>query len=142
VVSTIVVGMTIVVQLLAGRYLDKATTSKERTLKIGSTLYALGWILKIFVLSVTHVFLVGLYHNIVKIFTKTPFSAIIYDMSAEQGEYVDEFTVLREIAGHAGRTVCLVLVSLLAIWVPIGWTFLFAAVASIALNLVYRIQPR
>jgi MFS family permease len=142
VVSTIVVGLTIMVQLIVGRYLDKATTSKARTLQIGSTLYALGWVLKIFVLSVTHVFLVGLYHNIVKIFTKTPFSAIIYDMSAEQGKYVDEFTVLREMSVHAGRASCLVLVSILAIFVPIGWTFLLAAIASIALNVVYRIQPQ
>lgn len=140
-VSTVVVGLTIVVQLVAGKYLDRATTSKERTLQIGSTLYAVGWILKIFVLSVTHVFLVGLYHNIVKIFTKTPFSAIIYDMSAEQGKYVDEFTVLREMAGHTGRAACLISVSVLAIWVPIGWTFVLAAAASIALNVVYRIQP-
>lgn len=137
-VSTIVVGATIVIQLFMGRYLDRNAGSKEKTLRVGSLLYAIGWILKIFVLSAAHVFFVGLYHNIVKIFTKTPFSAIIYDMSAEQGQYVDEFTVVREMAGHSGRAACLIVVSALTLFIPIGWTFVIAAAASIALNLVYR----
>lgn len=139
-VSTIIVGATILVQLFAGSYIDKKKNSKEHTLKVGSTLYAIGWILKIFVLSTAHVFVIGLYHNIVKIFTATPYSAILYDLSAEQGKYVDEFTVLREMAGHLGRATCLVLVSLLTLFIPIGWTFVIAAAASIALNLVYRLH--
>ncbi|USN92021.1 MAG: MFS transporter [Candidatus Nomurabacteria bacterium] len=139
-VSTVVVGVTIVLQLLVGKHLDKDYSTKEKTLRIGSTLYALGWILKIFVLSAVHVFFVGLYHNIVKIFTKTPFSAILYDMSAEQGKYVDEFTVLREIASHFGRAFSLTVISILTFFIPIGWTFVIAAVASIALNFVYRMQ--
>lgn len=137
-ISTVIVGATIVIQLLVGRYLDKETSSKERTLRIGSTLYAVGWILKIFVLSTLHVFVIGLYHNIVKIFTATPYSAILYDMSADKGDYVDEFTVLREMAGHLGRAACLVVISVIAVFIPLAWTFVLAAVASIALNLVYR----
>lgn len=139
-VSTVVVGSTIAIQLFLGGKLDKGKDSKEKTLRVGSTLYAIGWIFKIFVLSAAHVFFVGLYHNIVKIFTQTPFSAILYDMSADQGKYVDEFTVLREMASHAGRGLCLVVISILALFIPIGWTFLIAAVASIALNLVYRLH--
>jgi YQGE family putative transporter len=141
-ISTIVVGSTIVIQLFVGKYLDKKGSSKEKTLKVGSTLYAIGWILKIFVLSAAHVFFVGLYHNIVKIFTKTPFSTILYDMSAEQGKYVDEFTVLREMAGHSGRAICLIVVSILTVFIPLGWTFAIAAVASISLNLVYRVHNK
>lgn len=141
-VSTIVVGATIFIQIFMGRYLDKHKDSKEKTLRIGSTLYAVGWIFKIFVLSAAHVFFVGLYHNIVKIFTKTPFSAILYDMSAEQGKYVDEFTVLREMASHSGRAVSLIVIAILAFYIPIGWTFVIAATASIALNLVYRLEAR
>ena len=139
-VSTVIVGATIAVQLFLGQYLDKHKGSEGKTLKVGSTLYAIGWILKIFVLSTLHVFVIGLYHNIVKIFTKTPYSAIIYDMSAEQGGYVDEFTVLREMAGSLGRASCLVVISLMSILIPIGWTFVLAAMASIALNVVYRAQ--
>lgn len=139
-VSTIVVGTTILIQLFLGRHLDRQAGAKERMLRIGSSLYAFGWILKIFVISTAQVFFVGLYHNIVKIFTKTPFSAILYDMSAEQGKYVDEFTVLREMAMHCGRAASLIIISGLTLIVPIGWTFIIAAAASIALNMVYRIQ--
>lgn len=139
-VSTIVVGSTIIIQLFLGNHLDKKSDSKQKTLKIGSSLYAIGWILKIFVLSAAHVFFVGLYHNIVKIFTKTPFSAILYDMSADQGKYVDEFTVLREMSSHLGKFSSLILISILSIYINLGWTFLIAAVASIALNLIYRLH--
>lgn len=139
-VSTIIVALTIVLQLLVGRYLDAKSDNKLKTLGWASKLYALGWIAKIFVLSALHVFVVGLYHNVVKIFTKTPFSAILYDMSAEQGKYVDEFTVLREMAGHSGRTLGLVAIAILSFYVPVAWTFLIAAAASLALNLVYQIS--
>ena len=94
---------------------------------------------KIFVLSTVHVFVVGLYHNIAKIFTQTPFSAILYDMSAEQGKYVDEFTVLREMAGHSGRALGLLAVSLLSFYVPLAWTFVIAALASLAMSMVYQV---
>lgn len=138
-VSTAIVAVTIVLQLALGRYLDKREGSSFKTLEWGSKLYALGWVARIFVLSAAHVFLVGLYHNIMRIFTKTPFSAILYDMSAEQGKYVDEFTVLREMSAHSGRTLSLVAVSILSFYVPIAWTFIIAALASLAMNMVYQI---
>ena len=136
-VSTIVVAVTVGVQLLLGKYLDTHVGSLEKTLKMGSSLYAIGWIVKIFVLSTLQVFLVGLYHNLVRIFTRTPFLSILYDRSAEQGNYVDEITVLREMAQHLGRASSLILIALLSIFIPIEWTFVIAAGASIALNLVY-----
>lgn len=135
--STVIVAVTIVLQIFVGKYLDKKGDNKIKTLKTGSVLYALGWILKIFIFSAAQVFFVGLYHNIVKIFTKTPFTAIIYDMSADQGRYVDEFTVVREMTGHTGRAVSLIVISLLSLTMPIEWTFVLAAGASIALNMVY-----
>jgi MFS family permease len=140
-ISTIIVGATILLQLLLGKYLDKHQDSREKTLRVGSSLYAIGWILKIFVLSAAQVFFVGLYHNIVKIFTKTPFSTILFDLSGDQGKYVDEFTVLREISAHSGRTAALIVVSVLSLIIPIGWTFILAAAASIALNFVYHVRP-
>jgi MFS family permease len=138
--STVIVGITIILQLLLGRYMDGKSDTKEKTLKVGSTLYAIGWVFKIFVLSAGQVFFVGLYHNVVKIFTQTPFSAIMYDMSADQGSLVDEYTVLREMANHSGRATALIAVALLTLFIPLGWTFLIAAAASLALNFVYTAQ--
>jgi len=139
-ISTIIVGVTIVLQLLLGRYLDGKGHDKTRTLKVGSFLYAIGWILKIFVLSAAQVFFVGLYHNIVRIFSHTPFSAIVYDMSADQGSLVDEYTVIREMANHLGRASALLGVAILTLYIDIGWTFFIAVAASLALNMVYTAQ--
>ncbi|MFT5037336.1 MAG: MFS family permease [Candidatus Azotimanducaceae bacterium] len=141
-ISTVIVGVTIVLQLMVGKYLDAKKGSKERTLRVGSTMYAIGWIIKIFVLSTLQIFFVGLYHNIAKIFTQTPFTALIYDMSADQGKYIDEFTVLREMAGHLGRTLSLVIIVIATFYVSIEWTFIIAAIASLALNMVYRISQK
>ncbi|HMA77817.1 MAG TPA: MFS transporter [Candidatus Paceibacterota bacterium] len=137
--STVIVGLTIVIQLALGKYLDKEKGSSEKTLGWGSKLNAVGWVARIFVLSATHVFFVGLFHNVVRMFTRTPFQAILYDMSAEQGKYVDEFTVLREMANHSGRALSLLTIAVLSLYVPIAWTFVIAALASLAMNMVYHI---
>ena len=59
ILSTFIVGVTIVGQLLVGKYLDAKGDNKVNTLKRGSVLYAIGWIIKIFVLSATQIFFVG-----------------------------------------------------------------------------------
>ena len=137
-ISTVIVAVTIVLQLVVGNYIDKMSSHKHKTLRWGTFLTALGWIFKIFVLSAAQVFFVGLYHNIVKIFLKTPFSAILYDMSAEQGKYIDEFTVLREMSTHIARALALTATAVATLYIPIGWTFVLAAAASIAINMVYQ----
>lgn len=136
--STVIVLLTIGLQLAIGRYIDRGKGQAVKTLRYGSFFYSLGWLLKIFVLSSLQVFLIGLYHNITKIFTVTPMHSILYDMTGDQTRYVDELTVLREMANHIGRVISLILVMVLALFVTINWTFLIAAAASIAFNMVYR----
>ena len=136
--STVIVAVTIVVQLIVGRYIDKKGENKIQTLKRGSLLYAAGWIAKIFVLSATQIFFVGLYHNIAKIFIKTPYSAILYDMSGEQGRYVDEFTVMKEMASHFGRVLALLVMVVLTFFISIEWTFLIGVIAALAVNAIYQ----
>lgn len=136
-VYTLVAFVSIIIQLLIGKYLDGSKGHKRKTLKVGSMLYALGWVVKIFVLSATQIFFVGLYHSITKIFTKTPFEAMFYDMSADQGHYVDEFSVLREMAVHIGRFLSLSLVAVLTLFISLKWTFLIAAGATLLLNILY-----
>ncbi|MFT7645239.1 MAG: MFS family permease, partial [Candidatus Paceibacteria bacterium] len=135
--SAVIVSATIIIQLFIGNRFDLHGLSKKRTLQIGSSLYALGWIIKIFILSAAHVFFVGLFHNLARIFTKTPFMAIMYDMSGDQGDYVDEFTVLRELALHMGKIFSLLAISVLTLFIPLAWTFMIAAIASIALNFIH-----
>lgn len=136
--STVIVAITIGLQFFIGRYLDKEKGNSIKTLKVGSLFYAIGWVVKIFVLSAAQVFFVGLYHNVTKIFTKTPFSALMYDLSGEHSRYVDEYTVVREMAGHIGRTLSLVAIISISFFFPINYTFIIAAVASLALNMIAR----
>lgn len=137
ILSTVILGMTIVIQLLLGKHLDKGGVSKSVMLKRGSVFYAIGWVIKIFVLSATQIFFIGLYHNITKIFIKTPYSTILYDMSGEQGQYVDEFTVMREMASHTGRALALFAMLGLTFYFSIEWTFVIGAIASLLVNVIY-----
>lgn len=137
-VSTLIVGATILLQLFVGKRIDAKFGSSARILKRGSVFYALGWLFKIFVISATQVFLVGMYHSITKIFTKTPYNSLLYDMSGEQGHYVDEFTVMKEMANHAGRVLAIVVMVVLTFSVPFAWVFVIGAVASLLFNMLYH----
>jgi len=134
-ISTFVVAATVFLQLFAGRFSDK--NSKDRVLKYGSILYSLGWILKIFIGTAFQIFIFDTFHKFTRSFLRIPFDAITYEITADQGHYVDEFTVLHEIAISIGRIAMYILVIILAFFVPLKWVFLLAALASIAVNIVH-----
>lgn len=138
ILSTLIVFVTIGIQLFLGRYIDKSSKKKRSFLQLGSFFDSVGWIAKIFVLSTTHIFVAGLYHNVTKIFTKTSYNTIIVDMTADQGHYADEFTVIREMAIHLGRAFALVVIGFMTLYLPLQWTFLLGAFAVLALNVANR----
>lgn len=129
--SSLIVGATVLMQYMFGHYLDRFG-KKHQMLKVGSILYALGWIVKIFVITSFHVFVAGLYHKITKVVTDTSYDAIFYDLAADQGHYVDEFTVLSEMALQVGKIISLIAVAILASIVSLKWTFIIGAIASLA----------
>jgi MFS family permease len=131
--SSFIVGVTVLLQYMFGHYLDRMGR-KHQMLKAGSILYALGWLVKIFVITAFHVFIVGLYHKIAKVVTDTSYDAIFYELAADQGHYVDEFTVLSEMAMQVGRLVALGSVAVLVTFVSLNWTFVIGAIASLALT--------
>jgi len=133
-VTALIVLVSIVVQLIVGKYLDNDKNNAITALKRGSVFHAFGWLLKMFVFTSLHVFVVGLYHNITRIFVRTPYNTMLYDASGDQGHYVDEFTVLREAAHHSGRVLALLAITLLAFYVPLEITFIIGVVASLLLN--------
>ncbi len=134
-ISTFIIGVTIIVQLSTGSYIDGK--GKKKTLRLGSALYSLGWFIKIFVATGFHIFAAGIYHNIVKIFTQTPFDTLVYEMAADQGHYIDEFTAIREIAINIGKVLMLIVALGISLFYSIEVTFIFAAVSSLLLNMVY-----
>lgn len=136
-ISTLIVITAVLLQYLVGKNIDDRPGEKNRILRTGSLLYSLGWILKIFVITAGHIFVVGAYHQIVDIFTRTPFQALKYEMAADQGHYVDEFTVIYEMALQLGKIFGIAGIIIISFYLPIQWTFILAAGASIMLNFIW-----
>ncbi len=135
VISTIIVAVTIILQLLVGKYSDK-NKNRQKLLRFGSTFYAIGWIIKIFIATAFQIFIIDSYQKLMKIFMRIPFDAMTYEKAADEGHYVDEFTVIREMAINAGRALMLVFVILFSFFVGIQITFILGAIASMLLNLL------
>ncbi len=131
-ISSLIVVVTVVLQLFIGKYSD--LSNKKRMLNIGSVLYAFGWLIKIFVATAFQIFIVSTYHNLTNVFAKTPFDALTYEKAADQGHYVDEYTVIHEMAVQYGKVLMLGFILLLTIFFSIEWTFVLAAFASLAMN--------
>ncbi len=135
--STVIIAVTMLVQLITGRLTD--TLNRTKMLHVGSVLYAIGWIIKIFVATAFHIFVIDVYHRITRIFMSTPFEAMTYDITSGSGHYVDEYSVVREVAeqiGRAGVFAFIIIVTLL--WhIPLQWLFVIAALAAVALNTLH-----
>lgn len=133
-ISTLIAGVTVILQLLVGRLTDKI--NKRKLLRWGSLFYSFGWIVKMIIASAFQIFLAGVYHNFASIFIRTPFDSLTYELAADQGHYVDEFTVLKEMAVQFGRVLMIILLFYLLTFISIKWTFALAALMSLAFNLI------
>jgi hypothetical protein len=132
ILSSLVIIVTVFMQLGLGRIVD--LKDKNKILKFGTMLYSAGWIVKMFVATAFHIFITSTYHNLAKMFTRTPFDAMTYEKAADQGHFVDEFTVIHEMAVNLGRFLMLVVVFILSTHVSLEWTFILGALAALTLN--------
>jgi len=135
-VSSVIVAATIALQMLAGARID-AARNRGDMLHVGSVLSAMGWIAKIFVVSAFHIFVAGVYHSFARIFTNTPVDTMYYDVAADSGHYIDELTVVRELAIQLGKAATLACAILMSFVLAIQWIFLIAALAALLLNSLY-----
>jgi hypothetical protein len=97
---------------------------------------------QISVITAFQIFIVGIYHKFTRIFIDTSFDTIFYELAADQGHYVDEFTVLSEIGVQMGRIAAVVAVSIMTLYMSIEWTFLVGALAALSLNALYGAGER
>ena len=107
-------------------------------MKLSSLLYSLGWFFKAIVASGLHIFLVGVYHNFASVLFRTPLDVLTYEIAADEGHYVDEFTILREMSLNLGRVLMVVFSLVLLIFVNMAWIFIVAAIVSLLVNLVSK----
>jgi MFS family permease len=134
-ISTLIIGTTVILQIFLGKYIDLKNL-KGRVLGWGSFFYALGWLIKIFIVTAFEIFVAGAYHNLTRIFLRTPFDTLTYDIAADQGHYVDEFTVLHEMAVNFGKVIMVILVIIASLYLPLKWVFILAALSAIVLNIL------
>lgn len=132
--SSLIVLVTIILQLSVGKYTD--LLDKRRMIRFGSFLYAAGWLLKMFVLTAFQIFLAGTYHSLVQVFKNTPFDVLNYQLMADHGHYVDEYTVIKELAIQFGKVLMLVFAIIITLLFGMSWTFALAALASLFINLL------
>lgn len=130
--SSLIVLLTVIIQLMVGKYTD--VFNKRKMLHWGSIAYATGWLAKAFVLTAFQTFVAGTYHSFTQIFKDTPFDALNYEMLADRGHYVDEYTVLKEMAVQFGKVLMLTLVIVIASSFGLNWAFIFAALISLFVN--------
>jgi MFS family permease len=133
-VSSLIVLFGVIIQLFVGRFCDVA--NKRLIIKWGSVLYSSGWALKVFVISSFHIFVAGAWHTFAGIFKNTSFDALNFEILADHGHYVDEYTVLKEMAIQFGRVLILLAAIVISLLFGINWTFALAALASLLIMLL------
>ncbi len=134
ILSSAIVLIGVVLQLIVGKYTD--VLNKRKLLHWGSIFYAFGWLVKVFVLTGFHIFIAGAYHRFAAIFKDTPFDTLNYEFLADKGHYVDEYTVLKEIAVQVGKVLILIFAIIIVLNFGLNWTFALAALATLFVNLL------
>ncbi|MBI4591929.1 MFS transporter [Candidatus Uhrbacteria bacterium] len=130
--AAIIVVIGLALELLVGRETDKFSPAK--LLKYGTGIYALGWVWKGLVETVVGVFAASTFHNVGAILLRTPMDTLMYEQAADSGHYIDEYTVLREIALGIGRVAMLLFLVAVTSVFPIGASFFVAAIVSLGIN--------
>ncbi len=133
-ISTLIVLVSVVIRLVMGDLADHK--SKKKLLKIGTGIYAIGWIIKAFVTTAFTIFIASTFHNFALIMMRTPFDALMYEKAADAGHYVDEYTVLRDMAITIGRVVMIAALLILLGFVTLPWAFFLAAIAALFINMI------
>jgi YQGE family putative transporter len=135
-ISSLVVMATAILQLLAGKIVDK---KKGRMIKTGGFFYALGWLLKVFALTAFHVFVFDAYHRFMKVFYRIPLDTLVFETAFRQKHFIDEFNIFRQFCLFLGGSVMTILIILLSfITTSINWIFILGTVTVFLISLFYK----
>lgn len=137
--TSLIVAASCVLELVMGFLIDKK--SNPKLLHLGVGLSALGWLIKAFVTTIGQVVFAGIYHSFALIIERAPFEAVMYARAADAGHYIDEYTVLREMALNIGRIAMLVACLIGVTFIGYSAGFILAAIATLGFNFITRLQP-
>ncbi|MBT5808302.1 MFS transporter [Candidatus Uhrbacteria bacterium] len=136
--TSVIVIIGLALELFVGKQADKRSVKKM--LKLGTGIYALGWVGKGLVETVVGVFAASTFHSFGSIMLRTPMDTMMYEQAADSGHYVDEYTVLREMSLSAGRVVMLLLLVGLTSVFSLGSAFFLAALVTLGINRLAKYQ--
>jgi len=130
-ISTLTVVITIIAQYFVGKKSDGTKKGKERLVKYGGVFYSLAWVIKAFILTALHIFVIDVFHKLTQIFYKIPLNTMVFEKAAGQKHLIDEFIVFREICLNAGRLAMTALVLVASFWISLNWLFFFGALFAL-----------
>ncbi len=136
IISSLIVIGTAMFQLVVGDRLDKH--AKADVMRGWTPFTAVAWVLKIFVATAFQIFIVGAYHSIVRSFRSVSYEAFFYELAADGGQYVDEYTVVREMAIQFSKVITVAIIAPIAFFFGLQWTFLIGFITSILLNMFLK----
>jgi MFS family permease len=133
-ISSAIILATVILNLIMGNITDKI--SKRHLMKVGTALFAIGWLMKAFIQTGFQIFVISSYHSFAGVVRGIPFSTFIYEEMADQGHYIDEYTVFRDISLNTGRALMLITCFILIGFVGLNWTFVLAAIVSLFVSVL------
>lgn len=139
-ITTVVALLSMFLQLGIGRLVDKIQDHR-RLSRIGMRLTAVGWFLKCLIDSVSQLIFYGTFHSFALILMRTPFEALMYTKAADSGHYIDEYTVLREMALSVGRVFAFLVLILLGSYFEFWMAFILAGIATCFFEWIARVAP-
>lgn len=124
----------VILRLFIGNLLDKF--SKIKMVKFGTILNSTAWILKVAVGSMLQIFFASVYHTLAVIVLRTSLDTLVYEKAADRGHYIDEYTLIKEMAIHAGKVIVFIIIAALLFIFPLQITFVLAAIAALLVSLL------
>ncbi|MCK5081197.1 MAG: MFS transporter, partial [Candidatus Moranbacteria bacterium] len=136
IISTLVVMTTVVLQLLAGKLVDK---KKGKMIKTGGFFYAMGWLLKVFAITAFHVFVFDAFHRFMKVFYRIPLDTLVFETAFQQKHLIDEFNLFRQFFIYVGGSLMAILIILISLFTEsINWIFILGVIAVFLISIFYK----
>lgn len=138
--AALIVTVGCMLEIIMGFVVEKRDS--RPLLRYGVGLSAVGWLLKALITTVSQVVFASVFHTFALIIERIPFQALMYARAADAGHYVDEYTVLREMALCVGRILMLLLCLMSVSLLGFSSVFFLAALATLGFSLITRLQSR
>ena len=136
IISSLVVAATAILQLIAGKIVDK---KKGRMIKTGGFFYALGWLLKVFAITAVHVFVFDAFHRFMKVFYRIPLDTLVFETAFKQKHFIDEFNIFRQFCLFSGGSTMTIMIILLSFFTTsINWIFILGTAIVFFISLFYK----